>query len=54
MPHPSITVRLGYTHLKGYSLPREGFDENLHPGVYPTFGGNRHKRYTFFQPRNAL
>lgn len=33
----SITVRL--THLKGYSLPREGFDENLHPGVSSTFRG---------------
>lgn len=44
---PSITVRLRLTHLKGYSLPREGFDENLHPGVFSTFRGKTNKLLTF-------
>lgn len=37
-PFSSITARL--THLEGYGLPREGFDENLHPGVQPTYENN--------------
>lgn len=33
-----MTVRL--THLEGYGLPREGFDENLHAGVQSTYTKN--------------
>lgn len=43
---------LRLTHLEGYSFPREGFHEDLHPAVQPTYRKQTYNTLTLRLCRN--